>query len=84
LYHADSQHSDRSTTVIGGRSSSLSVRLTDRDTILFVVGLVVWVAFHVLWVRTENVNWDEFALLARARESFVSGRLLAGGGKGAS
>jgi hypothetical protein len=78
----DSSESDRSTAMNSRRSSSLSVRLIERDTILFVAGLAVWVALHVLWVYTENVNWDEFALLARARESFVSGRLLAGGRPG--
>lgn len=47
---------------------------------LFVLLAGVLLVLHVLAVRTETVNWDEFALLAKARATLLSG-LLQGGGR---
>ena len=47
------------------------------------VGLaLVFIAVHLLAAVRENVNWDEFALLARSVESIVSGKLIGGGRPG--
>lgn len=54
----------------------------DRESRYVVVGLILWTLFHAYWMLTENVNWDEFALLARARESVLSGVLHTGGRPG--
>lgn len=43
---------------------------------------VTLLVLHVLAVRTETVNWDEFALLAKARATFLSGQLQGGGRPG--
>ena len=54
----------------------------DRESRYVVVGLILWTLFHAYWMLTENINWDEFALLARARETVLSGVLHTGGRPG--
>lgn len=46
------------------------------------VGLMVWLCLHVYWALRTEINWDEFALLARASDSLREGRLLSGGRPG--
>lgn len=49
---------------------------------LTVIGVVLWTIAHLFWIFRAEVNWDEFALLARARDSLVQGELLGGGRPG--
>lgn len=51
---------------------------------LAIVGFGLWLAAHVFWIFRTEINWDEFALLARAHDSLVQGRLLGGGRPGLS
>jgi hypothetical protein len=59
-----------------------------RERFIDVRTAVLWVAVLLLAVTqlravfTENVNWDEFALLYRARLAIESGRLSGGGRPG--
>ncbi len=46
---------------------------------LLLAGLLV---AHVIAVFTENINWDEFALLSRAADTLRTGQLSAGGRPG--
>lgn len=47
-----------------------------------LLGGGLWLLLHLVWVFRTEVNWDEFALLARAHDSLVEGRLIAGGRPG--
>lgn len=51
---------------------------------LAIAGFGLWLAAHVFWVFRTEINWDEFALLARAHDSLMQGRLLGGGRPGLS
>ena len=53
-----------------------------RATSVFVVSLLVWTLLHLFWVFTENINGDEFILLARARDTFLAGQISSGGRPG--
>jgi len=55
---------------------------TTRSRSVFLIGLLVWTLLHLFWVFTENINGDEFILLARARDTFLSGQVLSGGRPG--
>jgi hypothetical protein len=44
--------------------------------------MVVIAAIHVAAVFTESINWDEFVLLKRARQSLQTGEVIAGGRPG--
>lgn len=39
---------------------------------------MLWLLAHAFWIFRTEVNWDEFALLARAHDSLVQGRLIGG------
>jgi hypothetical protein len=60
----------------GGRRSE---RLLQAALAALVLALT---ALHVVAVYRENVNWDEFALFSRARETFEGGHLVGGGRPG--
>ncbi|MGD8495478.1 MAG: hypothetical protein PVF05_04755 [Gemmatimonadales bacterium] len=47
-----------------------------------LLGVGLWLLLHLVWIFRTEVNWDEFALLARAHDSLVEGRLIAGGRPG--
>jgi len=49
---------------------------------LAAVGLLIWLALHVYWSLRTEINWDEFALLARASDSLREGRLFGAGRPG--
>jgi hypothetical protein len=56
--------------------------IESREQRWFVYGLLIWVILHLLWVFTENINGDEFILLARAKDTYLSGQVQGGGRPG--
>ena len=57
-------------------------RSSGRLYMFVALALIAWAAIHVFWILTENVNWDEFALLARAHDTLRTGTLSSGGRPG--
>lgn len=51
---------------------------------LAITGFLIWMAAHVFWIFRLEINWDEFALLARASDSLVQGQLIGSGRPGFS
>ena len=48
----------------------------------FWAAAVTLLALHIVAVRRDTVNWDEFGLLAKAREALRTGRVTGGGRPG--
>ncbi len=57
-------------------------RTASRFGLILALALIAWAATHLFWIFTENVNWDEFALLARAHDTLRTGTLSSGGRPG--
>ena len=67
----------------GGHISSEQPRAgLGRTQLPMTVGIMVWVALHVFWSLRAEINWDEFALLARAADTVREGVLHGGGRPG--
>jgi len=49
-----------------------------------ILGIGIWLGLHVFWIFRSEINWDEYALLARAHDSLLQGRLIGGGRPGLS
>lgn len=60
----------------------LSLRRPPTGQLAFLLLLAGLLIAHVISVFTENINWDEFALLARAADTLATGQLRSGGRPG--
>lgn len=49
----------------------------------FALSVAAWGCLHVATIFTENINWDEFALLARVERMVATGVMQGGGRPGA-